>query len=194
MEDEDRNMLFKVELLFPELPNTRMLKLSFIEDGRLLLRMSELPNHRVLDCLLTEINSMNPRIGFVKDMLEKRVGKQFVEKKLLDSFAPSLIGARIGAENYTAIMDGEREKARAGEKTVKLINTVIERFIRDEEDESDIDGPKSGLREFIGEVVDRFRFHTSRMRKGRAELPEGSEHSNSTEAPALPPADAKDGE
>ena len=179
MEDEDRNMLFKIELLFPELPNVRRLKLSIVEDGRLLVRMSELPNHHILDRFLVEINSMNPKITFVKDMLEKRVGKHFVERMLEEKFAPALIGARIGADNYTAIMDEEREKLKASERTVKVINTVIERFIRDEADEADKLEPKGGIREFIGDVVDRFRSRTSRKRRAGIESPS---------APQLPPA------
>ena len=89
-------------------------------------------------------------------------------------------------------MDEEREKTRAGEKTVKLINAVIDRFIRDEEDESDGESAKGGLRVFLGEVVDRFRYHTSRRRKDKEALAEGN--ACGTELPSLPAAEGNDAE
>ena len=181
MEDEDRNMLYKLELLFPELPNTRMLKISFGDEGRLIFRMSELPNHRIADRFITEMNSMNPKMGFVKDLLEKKIGKHFFEMKLEESFAPKLIGARIGAENYTAIMDEEREKIRAGERTVKIINTVIDRFLSDDSDDSDDEEVRGGFREFIGDIVERFRTRYSPARQSAVKEAEAP--------PSLPPAD-----
>ena len=170
MEDEDRNMLYKLELLFPELPNTRMLKLSFDDDGRLIFRMSEMPNHKIADRFIAEMTAMNPKMGFAKDLLEKRIGRHFADIKLEEAFSPRLIGAKIGAENYTAIMDEEREKLKANERTVKVINTVISRFLRDESDHGDeeYDG-RSGFREFFGDIVERFR---SRYSVGRARVSE----------------------
>ena len=180
MEDEDRNMLYKLELLFPELPNTRMLKISFGDEGRLILRMSELPNHRIADRFVTEMHSMNPKLGFVKDLLERKIGKHFVTIKLEECFAPGLVGARIGSENYAAIMDEEREKLRAGERTVRVIDTVVDKFLRDEDDEDDEGESRSGFREFFGDIVERFktRYVPQRAQALPPEVP-----------PALPAAD-----
>ena len=155
MEDEDRNMLYKLEFLFPEMPNVRMLKFSFGDDGSLVMRMAEQPNHRIADLFFDEIGIGNPVLAFLYDMLEKRLGKRFVQKKLEETFAPTLIGARVGAENYTQIMDGQREKRSAQAKMVKLIDTIIVKFVHDE-DEIPKD-TKGGLRGFFGDIVERFR-------------------------------------
>lgn len=154
MEDEDRNMLYKLEFLFPELPNTRRMKFSFDEDGALVLRMSEMPNERLIEVFSREVMSKNKKMTFAYELLNKRLGKDFVQKKLADAFSPTLIGARAGSENYTEIMDAQRELVRANEKTAKIIDAVIDRFFKVEDDEME---ENSGFRGFIGDIMERIR-------------------------------------
>ncbi len=151
MEDEDRNMLYKIELLFPEMPNTRHIKLSFGDEDRLIMRMSELPNEKIASVLISEMNGTNPKLSFFMDLVEKRVGKNFTSKRLTEVFAPRLTGARVGAENYTAIMDEEREKLKAIDKTSKVVDTLIDKLLRDNEDEYDTE------KGFITEIFDRIK-------------------------------------
>ena len=72
-----------------------------------------------------------------------------------ETFSPALIGAKVGSERYTEVMDRERAKLRAGEKNVRLINTVITRLLHDEED-MDLE-EHSRLRGFLGDVMERIR-------------------------------------
>ena len=153
MEDEDREMIFKLELLFPEMPNTRQIKLSFTENGSLLMRMSEMPNHKIADIFVDDIARANPKISFLVDLIEKRVGGNYARRKLEETFAPSLIGARIGAENYVSVMDGEREKQRASEKTVRIINSLIDRFIRDEEEDEE----RNPIADFFEDIKEKLK-------------------------------------
>ena len=155
MEDEDREMLYKLELLFPEMPNVRTLKLSMPEEGMLLVRMSESPNDRIADIYFEELGETNPRLAFFYELLEKRFGKRFVQNKLKDTFSPTLIGGKVGSPNYTAILDGEREKKKAGEKTVKLVNTFIAKFIHDEDEMEEAD--RGGFRGFLDEIIGRIK-------------------------------------
>ena len=165
MEDEDRNMLYKLELLFPELPNTRMIKFSFTEDDQLLVRMSEMPNERIANVFLKEMNGTNPKLSSYMDMMEKRIGKNTANKRVIDTFAPRLIGARIGSENYSRIMDEEREKLKLGEKTAKVVDTIIDKLLRD--DESD----EGGSLGFLGEIVDRIKAKIPQRGKNKTALP-----------------------
>ena len=57
LEDEDREALYKLEILFPELPNTRLMKFSFREDGALLVRLYEMPSEKIADTFLKELDS-----------------------------------------------------------------------------------------------------------------------------------------
>ena len=149
MEDEDRNMLFKLELLFPEMPNSRQIKLSFLGEDELLMRMSETPNEKIADVYMTELVATNPKMAFLMDIIEKRIGKNVANKRMTDTFAPRLVGARIGSERYGEIMDAERAKQKAAEKNGKVIDAIVDKLLHEEDDDSG--------KGFIGEIVDRIK-------------------------------------
>ena len=160
MEDEDRDMLYKLEILLPEMPNTRMIKLSLVEDGRLLVRMSEMPNHKIVDVFLAEATLSDPKLSFVYKLIEGRIGKNFVEKYVHELFAPTLIGAEVSSENYTAIMDSEREKIKANEKNVRFVDGIVKKLFHDDEmiDYDAEDNPeRSSFRSFFRDIVDRIK-------------------------------------
>lgn len=160
MEDEDRNMLYKLELLFPELPNTRMIKFSFTEEDKLLMRMSEMPSEKIAGVFMKEMNGTNPKMSAYMDIIEKRIGKNTANKRMTDTFAPQLTGARIGSEGYTRIMDEEREKLKLGEKTARVVDTLIDKLLHD--DDEDLYG-----RGFFGEIVDMIKSKIpQRQKKG----------------------------
>ena len=179
MENEDRDMVYKLELLFPELPNTRMIKLSYTEDGSLLMRMSEAPNHRIADVYLDDMILTNPALAFVLGLFEKRIGENIVTKKLREAFAPELVGARVGCENYTEIMDKEREKAKALTKNAKLIDAVVKKLFHDAEAEERgvevEDHARSSFRAFIDDVVARIRAKFPKREKKPEALPESAD-------------------
>lgn len=131
MEDEDRNTLFKLELLFPELPNIRYIKLTREQGGVLRVRMSEIPDERVFNGLLSELD--NPSLSFVVGILKKRLGENYIADRLHAAFSPNFIGAEVGTEQYGSVMARERERYAEGERSRRLIDGIIERFIRDEE-------------------------------------------------------------
>ena len=159
MEDEDRDMLYKLEILLPEMPNTRMIKLSMVEDGKLLVRMSEMPNHKIVDVFLGETTITNPYLAFVYKLVEGKIGKNFIENNVRAIFAPTLIGARHGAENYVDIMDEEREKLRLNEKNVRFIDGIVRKLFHDNEMEMHEEEARehSGLRTFFRDVAARIK-------------------------------------
>ena len=119
-----------------------------------------------------------------------------MQKKLKETFAPTLVGARVGAVNYTEIMDAEREKLKARIKTIKLINTVIEKLIHDEDEMDEAD--RGGFRQFIGDIVERIKQRLPQRAPQDAEavelLTDGGEYEKG-EPPRLPSAfDKKDDE
>ena len=168
MEDEDRNMLYKLELLFPELPNTRMLKFSFTEEDKLLVRMSEMPNENIAGVFLKEMNGTNPKMSAYMEMIEKRIGKNTANKRMTDTFAPRLIGARIGSENYSRIMEEEKERLKNSERTSRVVDTIIDKLLKDD------DSDDYGAFGFIGEIVDRIRLRMPAKTKNRAALTDKS--------------------
>ena len=131
IEDEDRNPVFKLELIFPELPNTKQIKFSQ-NVGRMNMRMSEIPNEKIAEGFLTSINS--PRTAFVIGMLEKKFGQGFLNRKLSSIFNPTLIGISTERIGYEAIIAAETEVARENrENSGKLVSSLVSKFIFDDD-------------------------------------------------------------
>ena len=129
--DEDGARVYKIELLFPELPNTRIIKLSFPEEGALLMRMWENPDESVVDDFFKELTEGNASFSFIIDMLERRIGKDYIKRKMARAFSPSLVGARVGSPRFTEILAKEEQRGRIGEKGRRLIESVTDRLLKD---------------------------------------------------------------
>ena len=173
MEDVDRNTVYKLEIIFPELPNTRMIKLSIEDDGRLTVRLSEMPNERIADVFLRELNGTNPKMSAYMSLIEKRIGKNTANKRMTDTFAPTLIGVRAGAENFDAVMDEESEKGRVKEKKSRWIDAIVDKLLRDGDEDTE--------RGFIGDIVDRIKLRIPKKQKVIAEenLPQADKNTPS---------------
>ncbi len=159
MEDEDRRLLYKLELLFPELPNIRYIKLVR-EGDALSVRMSEIPDERAFDGLLSGID--NPALSFAVDLLKKRLGENYMTDKLRFAFSPTLVGARVGSADYEKILLSEKERSLLDERERRIIGGVIDRFFRDTDGESDKaarseGGLFRGVVDGIGSIIKRLK-------------------------------------
>jgi hypothetical protein len=139
--DEDGARVYKIELLFPELPNTRIIKLSFPGEGELLMRMWENPDESVADDFFKELTEGKASFSFVIDMLEKRVGKDFIKRKMARAFSPSLVGARVGSRRFGEILEKEDKRRKIGEKRRRLIESLADRLLKDGGEEATRGGP-----------------------------------------------------
>ena len=148
----DGNREYRIELLFPELPNTRMLTLRRGVQGRLGVAFSEMPNHKILEAYLTSIPATNPAIGFGLDMLERRFGEGFIHDKVVATFAPTLIGADISVDGYEEIIAAQNQAAAERSRAVKLLCAFVQRFFKDNVTTE----PKPG-RTLLGGILDRVR-------------------------------------
>lgn len=155
MEDEERRPLFKLELLLPEMPNTRRILLDFPEEGGLRMRMRELPDHSVIQQLVEGAMLGDGKMTFVFELLKKKLGDSFVSDRLEDAFSPTLVGARAGSEAYDDILSREEARISVPSKTLKFITSLSDRFIHEEEYESTEE--KNGIIGFIGGVVDKIK-------------------------------------
>jgi CubicO group peptidase (beta-lactamase class C family) len=125
IEDEDRKKIYKLELLFPEMPNSRKIKLSLEEDGKIMLRMTEIPNEKIAEPFVESIYMTNPKLAFAVRILERRLGDRFINKKLESMFSPTLIGADKGNEKYYDIIANERARAEEAIQATKAISSLI---------------------------------------------------------------------
>ena len=135
--DEDGHKIYKIELALPEMPNTRTLRISFGEDGRLIVRMSEIPNENIAAPLIEGIYTTNPKLAFAVRLLEKSQGEMFINRKLGQLFSPILIGANTTSKRYADIIADDKARAKEAERSTaavtELINRAAEELDRDED-------------------------------------------------------------
>lgn len=165
MEDEDRNPVYKIELIFPELPNTRIIKITHSPEG-IRLRMSENPNQRVADRFFSSL-SEGGKVGFAMGLLEKKVGEDFLSNKLTEIFNVDLSGIDTSIEGWEEIMESvNSELCAKRDNNNKFIKNVVNRFIGEAKEEKiKEEKPKSGgfLAKALSAIVSKF---TSSSNKG----------------------------
>ena len=128
IEDEDRNPVFKIELVFPELPNTRMIKIYPVSDG-IHLRLAETPNNAVAERFIGSMMN-GGKMEFAMNMIERKVGEDFIERKLDGMFNPTLLGVDMSIESWQSIIDERNtEKAEQNERSGRLVRTMVSRFV-----------------------------------------------------------------
>ncbi len=128
-EDEDRNRVFKIEFIFPELPNVRKIKLSFTSEGHLLLRMSEVPDRRIVDSYLAAFTSEEGKYAFFLDLLKKKAGEDFLGRAVAAVFSPSVSGVRTDAEDKAAFFARCERERTARLSAAGHIVRMITRFV-----------------------------------------------------------------
>ena len=131
--DVDGNHVYRIELCFPELPNSRMIEIRRIDKERISVKLSELPNHKIIEMLLAKVTS-GAISGFVTDLVERRLGEGFIESKLEGSFTPTIIGADEACDGYEEIV-AEQERIRCEEsRGVRMIRGLVNRFFKEEDE------------------------------------------------------------
>ena len=127
---------YKIELIFPEMPNSRRIKFNFGEDGRVILKMAEIPSEKIAEPLVESIYMTNPKLSFAVNMLERRLGDKFINRKLESVFSPTLVGADARADSYRDILEIEKLRADEANRATRAISSLIMKVtgdIRDDE-------------------------------------------------------------
>lgn len=130
---------YRIELIFPELPNTRMIKLVRIGEDRVKITLSEIPNNRIVENLMSRLSEINPAVAFGIDLVERRFGEGIVASTLRNTFSPTLIGADTARDGYRDIVAEETRRASEESRTVRLIRSVVDRFFKDDDEKNDGD-------------------------------------------------------
>ena len=123
--DGENRRVYKVELIFPEMPNSRNVKFTLGDDGKMVMRMSEVPGEKLSEPLVQSIYATNPNFAFAVSIIERRLGDKIVTRKLENLFSPTLVGAQVGTENYAAILATEEARAKEAERATKAISSLI---------------------------------------------------------------------
>ena len=123
---------YRIELVFPELPNTRMIKLTRMSRERIRVELTESPNNRIIDPLLDRIPEESAALGFIVELLERRFGKGFISARVEKTFAHTLVAADMCFEGYPDIVAAEGAKLSRESRAVTLLRAFVNRFIRED--------------------------------------------------------------
>ena len=133
IEDEDRNPIFKLEFLMPEMPNTRKIKITKNPDGTLLLRFAENPDRQIVDTYLGSALTSSPLISLAMGVMKKRFGGDFLDEGIELIFSPHLVAVRDGMSYTEGQLEAENRKAAAERGRFKSLTSLIGGFINDKE-------------------------------------------------------------
>ena len=167
MVNKDNEGEYRIELLLPEMPNTRGISVTVPAFGTIRLKFFEMPNNKVVDSLISKAIEENGTLGFVMDLLEKRFGEGVIEKKMEKSFSPSLLGANVDYEGYRQVIDAENAKAAYESIGVKLLRSIVEKLFKEDSDDlkTTADVPSEGTdgkdsaeksqKNFLGSIIEK---------------------------------------
>ena len=130
--DGDGDGEFRIELLFPELPNTRMITIERPDLDTAIFKFTEVPNNRIIETLFDRVTA-SPALGFALDLFERRFGEDFIHKRIEGIFAPELVGVDTNSEDYEEIIKRERESSAKESVGVKILRAVVDKFFRIED-------------------------------------------------------------
>ncbi len=117
--------VYKIELILPEMPNSRKMRFTIGENGRVILRMTESPNEKIAEPLVEAIYTTNPKLSFAVNLLERRLGDRFISRKLESVFSPALIGADTRSEYYYDILADEKSRVEEANRSTKAISALM---------------------------------------------------------------------
>lgn len=129
VDKEDDRTVYKIELVYPELPNVRRITLKRAGRDVIDVNLSELPGEGLIDYYLNETLAANPRMSFLTDMLEGRLGKGYIGRKAHLIFNYGIGAVRRGTINYEELMDRERERAPRTTDEERSVASMVLRFV-----------------------------------------------------------------
>lgn len=157
---------FRIELLFPELPNTRMIKITVPREDKIRLELSEVPNSRVIDELVGRMPQQSPLIGFAFGLLSRGFGEDFITKRTEEAFSPVLIGADIDFEGYETIIDTENIEVQKRARLGRLLHLLVDRIFGDEDGEQTPEQKRSN-KAFFAELFALIRASDEKDKKDK---------------------------
>ncbi len=127
-ENDSGKLEYKIELIFPEMPNSRKIRLTTTDDGRMIIKMTELPNQKIAEPLVEGIYATSPKFAFIVSMLERRLGDRFLNRKLSSLFAPTLIAANTRSDSYIAMLASENSKSDKTIAETESVTALIRKY------------------------------------------------------------------
>jgi hypothetical protein len=118
--NEEGEMLYKIELILPEMPNRRKITLRLLPNGTLSVLMEEVPGQSIAAPFVEALYATNPKLSFIISLIEKRLCDRFVEKRIERTFSPVIVGVNVESNDYHRqlyVLQDKYEKKNASAET-----------------------------------------------------------------------------
>lgn len=175
-ESTEDGKIFKIEFVFPELPNTRYLTVKKLKNNAISLTFGEQPSAAVLAPMAGKITSSSAMASLAIGMIERKLGEGFIEKKVDSLFSPSFIAPSdrsAAAHEILAEENARIERERAEILSVPFIYNFIRAEIKD--GDSDTDGEPKRRKGIFGIISGIFKSRQEAQTDSDAPIAEGGE-------------------
>ena len=130
--DGEGNLAYKIQLIFPELPNSRRMTLSLAGDGRLNVRLSEVPNEEMCPNLIHAAEMTNPRLASLFSMLERTLGHDYLIRRMSELFTREITAFSTTSPHLDELLSEENERTAAKINSSRLVRSIFARFAAEE--------------------------------------------------------------
>jgi hypothetical protein len=148
-EDDRGELVYKFELNMPELPNTRRITMTLSPLGRLRIGMREIPDERITSAFVSAIPTLSGKASLLVTLLERNLGKNFIESKIGELFSPSFTAISTLAPDHDAAIMDEDAIVREKISSSMLVRSLISSFLGNEEKREGI-GALGKIAGFLG--------------------------------------------
>ena len=147
--DVNRNHIYRIELIFPELPNSRMLEISHVSGG-IRIDLTENPNDKIAETFFDTLLE-SKKAAFAIGFIENKMGRGFLKRKIHETFNPTLEAISTKAHGWESILANDNARlSEEREESSKFINSLISKFLSDEEKPKQAEG---GLKGFFAKAI-----------------------------------------
>ena len=145
---------YEFEFIFPELPNSRFMRLSLSQNGMLKVEMAENPDSNIAKSFIESIPAMSPKITFALNMLESNLGKNFIQRRFEEVFAPTIFAVSEDSYEFEALLENENRKVSDKLSSFTMVRMLLSKFTGADENEEKKAPSLGGM--FLSSILGKF--------------------------------------
>lgn len=152
----DGSQAFRIELIYPELPNTLMLRIRKSLPDRIAVSINEIPNSGVVDAMVTRLADAHSSVQLLMSALDSRFGEDVIREKIEGTFAPKFVAIDDSFDGFEDALAEEEAIAKDDSAFVKTIKSVVNKYVR-LDDEADAERPESKIKSILSGIADKIK-------------------------------------
>lgn len=119
---------YDFEFIFSEIPNSRFMTATLLENGVLKVELAENPDSNIASSFIDSIPAMSPKISFALSMLESNLGKNFIGRRIDEIFSPTLSAVSESAPDFETLLADENYRITEKLSSFGMVRMLISKF------------------------------------------------------------------